>query len=357
LARSDAEPSFSIGFVPIDPNALPQDAAALQEIVRTLLLEHGELHAENDKLRLLVQRFVRHQFGRRSEQLSPDQLQLGLEDLEQTIAANQAGQDAIAGVTRKPRSEPAARNHGALPAHLPRYEVVMDVEDRDCPCCGRALVPVGEISTEQLDIVPAQLRVRVTRRPRYVCRGCEEAVVVAPAPERPVDGGMPTEALIAHIVVSKFADALPLHRQAQMLARQGLTLDRSTQANWVGRAELAKVPLAQRVECQRRAAGGCSRCMSCWSARCCRRRRCSPTTPRCRCSSPVAGGPRPGSCGATPSMTAPGRDRAILWRPMSTPRTARPSARRDTSPGLKACCRSMGMPGSSAWRATGRMGR
>ena len=71
-------------------------------------------------------------------------------------------------------------------------------------------MPIGEIRTEQLDIVPAQLRVRVTRRPRYVCRGCEEAVVVAPAPERPVDGGMPTEGLIAHIVVSKFADALPL---------------------------------------------------------------------------------------------------------------------------------------------------
>jgi hypothetical protein len=114
--------------VPIDPDALPDDAAVLQQMLRTLLLEHGELHAENDKLRLLVQRLVRHQFGRRSEQLSPDQLQLGLEDLEQTIAANQAGQDAIAGVTRKPRSEPAARNHGALPAHLPRYEVVIDVE-------------------------------------------------------------------------------------------------------------------------------------------------------------------------------------------------------------------------------------
>ena len=96
---------------------------------------------------------------------------------------------------------------------------MIDVENRDCPCCGRALVPIGEIGTEQLEIVPAQLRVRVTRRPRYVCRGCEEAVVIAPAPERPVDGGMPTEALIAHIVVSKFADALPLHRQAQMLGR------------------------------------------------------------------------------------------------------------------------------------------
>ena len=191
-------------------------------MLRTVLLQQSALHAENDKLRLLIQRLTRHQFGRRSEQLSPDQLQLGLEDLEQTIAANQAAQDAIgAGVTRRPRPEQPGRNHGALPAHLPRYEVVIDVEDRDCPCCGKTLTPIGEIRTEQLDIVPAQLRVRVTRRPRYVCRDCEEAVVVAPAPDRPVDSGMPTEALIAHIVVSKFAEALPLHRQAQMLGRQG----------------------------------------------------------------------------------------------------------------------------------------
>lgn len=95
---------------------------------------------------------------------------------------------------------------------------------------------IGELRTEQLDIVPAQLRVRVTRRPRYACRACEGAVVVAPAPERPIDGGMATEALVAHVLVSKFCDALPLYRQAQMLARQGVTLDRSTLSNWVGRA-------------------------------------------------------------------------------------------------------------------------
>jgi transposase len=223
--------------VQIDPDALPDDAAALQQMLRTLLLQHGELHAENDKLRLLIKRLLRHQFGRRSEQLSPDQLQLGLEDLEQTIAANQAGQDALAPrAICKPRSEPAARNHGALPAHLPRYEVVIDVADRDCPCCGRTLVPIGEIRTEQLDIVPAQLRVRVTRRPRYACRACEEAVAIARAPERPVEGGMPTEALVTHVVVGKFADAIPLYRQAQILSRQGVDLDRSTLANWVGRA-------------------------------------------------------------------------------------------------------------------------
>jgi transposase len=98
------------------------------------------------------------------------------------------------------------------------------------------LHPIGELRTEQLDIAPAQLRVRVTRRPRYACRGCEDVVMVAPAPDRPVDGGMPTEALVAHVVVSKYADSLPLYRQAQMLERQGIKLDRSTLANWVGRA-------------------------------------------------------------------------------------------------------------------------
>lgn len=223
----------------IDISALPDDAATLQLMLRAVMLQQGELAAENDKLRLLIQRLTRHQFGRRSEQLTPDQLQFALEELEQTIAANQAGQDAAAaaaGLARKPRAEASARNHGALPAHLPRYEVVIDVEDHACPCCGHALHPIGELTTEQLDMVPSQLRVRVTRRPRYACHGCESAVVVAPAPDRPVDGGMPTEALIAHVVVSKFADSLPLYRQVQMLERQGIKLDRSTLANWVGRA-------------------------------------------------------------------------------------------------------------------------
>src|SRR3954471_4636402 len=108
----------------IDPDALPDDAAALQEIVRTLLLLHGELHAENDKLRLLIQRLLRQQFGRRSEQLSPDQLQLGLEDLEQSIAENQAGQDAAEAQKDRHRPAPPRRNHGTLPEHLPRYEVL-----------------------------------------------------------------------------------------------------------------------------------------------------------------------------------------------------------------------------------------
>lgn len=99
----------------IDPDALPEDTATLHLMLRTVLLQQGALAAENDKMRLLIQRLIRHQFGRRSEQLSPDQLQLALEELEQTIAANQAGQDAVvaaAGLPRKPRPEASGATMG-----------------------------------------------------------------------------------------------------------------------------------------------------------------------------------------------------------------------------------------------------
>jgi transposase len=218
--------------VEIDPDALPNDPTALQQILR-------ELYAENDKLRLLIARLTRHQFGSRSEQLTVEQLQLGIEDQEQTVAEREAAQDATApaeGTGTRSRSTRPARNLGALPSHLPRYEVVIDVAHEACPCCGGKMHCIGELRTEQLDIVPAQLRVRVTRRPRYAFRNCEEAVVVAEAPARPIDGGMPTEALVTHVVVSKFCDSLPLYRQSQMLQRQGITLDRSTLSNWVGTA-------------------------------------------------------------------------------------------------------------------------
>ena len=234
----------------IDLAALPDNPVTLQHMLREVVAAAEQQHttlqdavqqrdAEIDKLHLLIKRLLRHQFGRRSEQLTPDQLQLGIEDLEQSIAAKEAGQDAANAAGDKPRRRPDAkpnRNHGALPAHLPRYEVLLDVEHRDCPCCGGALHVIDEERSEQLDIVPAQLRVRVTRRPRYACRTCEGAVVVAPAPERPIDGGMATEAMITHVLVSKFCDSLPLYRQSKMLERQGITLDRSTLSNWVGRA-------------------------------------------------------------------------------------------------------------------------
>jgi transposase len=230
--------------VQIDLAALPDDADVLQRMLREVV---PELQAENEKLLLLIQRLLRHRFGPRSEKLDLDQLQLVLEDEEQSVAEDEAAQDAAEPSKRRRRTEAANRNRGALPEHLPRFEVIIDVDSKDCPCCGGALHVIGEDRSEQLDIVPSQLRVKVVCRPRYACRACEGAVVQAPAPERPIDGGMATEALIAHVVVSKFCDSLPLYRQAQMLKRQGITLDRSTLSTWVGRACWWLTPLYELV--------------------------------------------------------------------------------------------------------------
>ena len=231
------------------PTVLPDDPAALQ------LLLHAAL-AEIERLRLQIAGLERNRFGRRSERLDDAALQQGTENLEQSLAEQVARLDAASSAAaistakpkpRPPRTEPAKRNRGALPAHLPRIEVVIDVDDKACPCCGGMLHVIGEDQAEMLDYVPAQLRVRVIRRPRYGCRACEEAVVQAPAPERPIDGGMATEALLAHVLVNKYADHLPLYRQSQIFARQGVTLDRSTLCTWVGRACWWLAPLHELV--------------------------------------------------------------------------------------------------------------
>ncbi|MEO6718016.1 MAG: IS66 family transposase, partial [Novosphingobium sp.] len=112
---------------------------------------------------------------------------------------------------------------------------------------GGALHQIGEDVSERLDVVPTTFRVLVTRRPRYGCRSCESAVVQAPAPARIVEGGIPTEALIAQILVAKYADHLPLYRQAQIYARQGIQLNRSTLADWTGRAAWYLRPLRDHI--------------------------------------------------------------------------------------------------------------
>src|SRR4051794_14470736 len=129
--------------------------ASLQAKHDAVLAEHDAAQAEIEKLRLLIRQLQRGQFGRRSERLDPDQLQLGLEDLEQTAAAAEAAQEAASRSSHTPRPPRSRRrNLGALPAHLPRVEVVVDVEDKCCPCCGGSLHVIGEDTSEMLDIVP-----------------------------------------------------------------------------------------------------------------------------------------------------------------------------------------------------------
>jgi transposase len=221
-------------------DTLPDDPATLKAMV---LAER----ARADRLAQILKEMQRHRFGRRAETLPLDQLELGLEDVQQ-VEADEAAQTEKADPERRAATTARRRaNRGALPEHLPRIETIIDVEDKACPCCSGALHLIGEDRAERLDIVPAQLRVLVVRRPKYACRACEDVVVQAPAPARLVEGGIPTEATVAHVVVGKYADHLPLYRQAQIYARQGIKLDRSTLADWVGRAAFLLRPVHERM--------------------------------------------------------------------------------------------------------------
>lgn len=223
--------------------------AAERAAAAELALAKGEADAEIERLQSIIDAFMRHRFGARSEQLDPDQLQLGLEDVETALGQARAAREAAFPQSKSDRQRKT--NRGSLPAHLERIEQVVDIEEVDgiraCPCCGGALHQIGEDVAERLDVVPTTFRVLVTRRPRYGCRSCESAVVQAPAPARIVEGGIPTEALIAQVLVAKYADHLPLYRQAQIYARQGVQLDRSTLADWVGRAAWYLRPLRDHI--------------------------------------------------------------------------------------------------------------
>ena len=233
---------------------LPDDIDALRALVRSTLAERDVAVAErdrlaeqNDKLRHLLNQLRRTQFGRSSEKLDPDQLLLALEDIEQAVARVDAETEKHDAALTARRTRQRAATRPSLPPHLPRVEVVIAPEDTACPCCQGTMHVIGEETSERLDVVPAQYRVILTRRPKYACRACEGAIVQAPAPERLIKGGLPTEAMVAHVVVRKYAWHLPLYRQAQMLASQGIDIDRSTLAGWVGYAAAELAPLALRL--------------------------------------------------------------------------------------------------------------
>ena len=223
----------AIETLPDDPNQL-----------KAMLLAE---RARNERLVQIIKEMQRHRFGRRAETLPEDQMLLALEDVEQTEAGNAEATESKSAAARSEAARRRRRNRGALPAHLPRIETIVDIDDKSCPCCKGAFHQIGEDVSERLDVIPAQFRVLVTRRPKYACRACEEGVAQAPAPARLIEGGLPTEATVAHVLVSKYADHLPLYRQAQIYARQGIDLDRSTLADWVGRAAWHLRPLHERL--------------------------------------------------------------------------------------------------------------
>jgi len=240
---------------------LPDDIAGLRELALSAMAERDVLKAErdaavnerdtllaqNDRLRHFLLKLTRMQFGPKSEQLPEEQLQLGLEATEQAIAKADAEAEKQDPELRKDNAAKRRASRGALPAHLPRIEVTLSPEDTACPCCQASMTVIGEDTSERLDVIPAQFRVIVTRRPKLACRACAGIVVQAPAPARLIEGGIPTEAMVAHVLVARYADHLPLYRQAQILARQGIMLERSTLSFWMGYAAAEVAPVVARL--------------------------------------------------------------------------------------------------------------
>jgi transposase len=249
-----AHESDSVSRVSEIAPELPSDIEALHVLLAAARAERDAAIAERDqalsqidRLRHLLRQLQRAQFGRRSEKLDPEQLLLALEDIEQAIAANEAAEDKKDPGAAKTRAEKRRVNRGALPSHLPRVDMTIEPEDTNCPCCRSPMHVIGEETSERLDVIPAQFRVIVTHRPKYACRACEEAVVQAPAPERLIKGGLPTEAMVAYVLVAKYAWHLPLYRQTQMLLAQGIDIKRAVLAFWVGYAAAELMPLYLRL--------------------------------------------------------------------------------------------------------------
>jgi hypothetical protein len=207
----------------IDLSSLPEDQ---RDVVADFLRAHADLlaanavlKAETTDLRQIVQRLehlvaelnhVVH--GKKSGKLDGDDRQLAFEDLEAAVAEVETQHDGRACSDEVPRRKvtPAQRNRGNLPADLPRIEQIIEPDSLECPCgCGR-MHRIGEDRAERLDIVPAQLRVLATIRAKYACRVCTDGVTQAPTPAALIEGGLPTEGAIAHVLVSKSADHLLL---------------------------------------------------------------------------------------------------------------------------------------------------
>jgi transposase len=231
------------------PNELPDDLATAHELIRELA---KTVHAQEHliaKLQHQLEQLLRQRYGRRSEKLDPAQLLLfareiltamGTEPAATQPAAGEsaAGESAPPEQPAEPASNPIKKNgHGRkpLPASLPRRPVLHDVDPQQLPCpdCGALRTKIGEEVREQLEYVPASLVVLRHVRPKYACKTCQGNVVIAERLPEPIEKGLPGPGLLAQVIVSKYADHLPLYRQERIFARQGVELSRQTTCDWM----------------------------------------------------------------------------------------------------------------------------
>jgi transposase len=231
-----------------DLSSLPDDAVISKQDVVELATQYQEkIHYLEDRIRLLQNEL----FGRKSEKSYPDpDLQLPIfEDKSDHVPEPLADTVAIAAHKRK------KRGRKPLPDHLPRVEIIHDLSDEEKICgCGKQKDCIGQEQCEKIDYIPAKVQVQRHIRLKYACKDCEgvdddrPTVTIAPAPVALIPKSNATEGLLAHIVVSKFADGLPLYRQEKMFSRIGVDLSRATMANWMVKAARCCSPLVELLQ-------------------------------------------------------------------------------------------------------------
>ncbi len=244
--------SLATAELPDDPVALREFARACQQELRAARNAVQLYSLEIEKLKFQIAKLRRMQFGRSSERITAKiaQLEFQLEELEAAQAeedARQAGdQPAEAPIAPPGKSKPKRK---PLPEHLPREDVVLQPANNGgctCPDCGGTMKKLGEDVSESLDYVPGHFRVIRHVRPKFACSSCD-AITQAPAPPMPTPRGRATPATLAHLLVSKYLDHLPIYRQCEIYAREGMELDRSTLCDWVGQAAWLLAPLVEAI--------------------------------------------------------------------------------------------------------------
>ena len=225
-------------------NHTPLSIDALLRVVAERDAEVALLKLMVDKLKAQLARRAREQYGASSERLDA---QLTLIEAEAAEARPTRAQPDSA--APPPRPKPRRRDQRQLPDHLPRetrfHHPAGYTPEAPCGCsgCGAKLRPIGQDVAEQLEYVPGHFKVIRHVRPKLACVRCE-AIFQAAAPSRPIERGLPGPALLAHVMVAKYCDHMPLYRQSRIYARQGVDIDRSTMAGWVGQGDALLDPLA-----------------------------------------------------------------------------------------------------------------
>jgi len=234
-------------FDDLDLSVLPPAYRAAFEALQASAARVPELEEITRRQEHLIAELNQALHGKKSEKLSEDERQLAFEELETALAEVEEQKAEASDDKPRQKRKKGKRKSRDLPDTLPRIEEVIEPDSLECPCGCGLMHKIGEDRSIRVDIIPAQHRIIETIRPKYACRVCTDGVTQAPAPARLIEGGLPTEAFIAHVLVSKYADHLPLYRQSQILARWGIDIHRSTLADWVGVASFHLKPVVDRL--------------------------------------------------------------------------------------------------------------